>query len=303
MSCKSKTDSNRCGLIPDLLSAIRNIGIILLCLDATDALADDKRDYSLINPTPDRLLRDMTTDRPDITEVPFTVDAGRVQIESTVYGFARSRPDAEGSTAQGYELLGSNVRIGLTHNAEATVIFQPYASQKISGLRDTVHKSGVGAVVLRAKFNLWGNDTFSQPGATAFALLPYVSLPTNRSNGISPEGVDGGLFTFYAVKLDGGFSLGTNIGIHSMQNIGTEGRHFESSGSASLGYEWSEKLTTYVEVATRLGTRDQLGDIGTVGGGIAYRISQNVQIDAGVNFGVTRASDRFAPFAGISARF
>jgi hypothetical protein len=300
---KSKLHRSESHVCTNWLSAVCSVGIFLLCLDATVALAEDKRSFSLINPTPDRLLRDMTTDRPDITEVPFTVDAGRVQIESTVYGFARSRPDAEGSTAQGYELLGSNVRIGLTHDAEATVIFQPYASQKISGLHDTVHKSGIGAVVLRAKFNLWGNDTFSQAGATALALLPYVSLPTNRSNGISPEGVDGGLFTFYAIKLDGGFSLGINAGIHSMQNIGTEGRHFESSGSASLGYEWSEKLTSYLEVATRIGTRDPLGDIGIVGGGIAYRISPNFQIDAGVNFGVTRASDRFAPFAGISARF
>lgn len=274
-----------------------------LFLNATVTRADDKRSYSLFNPTPDRLLRDMTTDRPDITEVPFTVDAGRVQIESTMYGLVRSRPDNQGSVTQGYELAGSNIRIGLTHDTEATVMFQPYASQRISGPHDTVHNSGIGALVLRAKFNLWGNDTFSDPGSTAFALLPYVSLPTDRLNGISPEGIDGGLMSFFIVKLGAGFSLGINAGVHSVQDIETTGRHFETSGSASLGYEWSEKLTTYLEVATRLATRDPLGDIGILGGGVSYKITSNFQLDAGVNFGVTQASYSVAPFVGVTARF
>jgi hypothetical protein len=46
----------------------------------------------LFNPTPDRLLRDLTTDRPDVTESPFTVDAGRIQAETNLFGYARSRP-------------------------------------------------------------------------------------------------------------------------------------------------------------------------------------------------------------------
>lgn len=81
------------------------------------------------------------------------------------------------------------------------------------------------------------------------------------------------------------------------------GRHAETSGSASMGYEWTEKLTTYVEVAGRVGTQDPLGDIGIVGGGASYKITPNVQIDGGINFGVTQASDRLMPFVGLSARF
>ncbi|HEY1244368.1 MAG TPA: hypothetical protein VGF29_06000, partial [Hyphomicrobiaceae bacterium] len=38
--------------------------------------APDRSQYTLFNPVPERLLRDMTTNRPDITESPFTVDAG-----------------------------------------------------------------------------------------------------------------------------------------------------------------------------------------------------------------------------------
>lgn len=245
----------------------------------------------------------MTTDRPDITEVPFTINPGHFQIETTLYGFARSRPSTDGAIASSYELAGSNIRIGLTDNTEATVMVQPFGHNRAVGPAGSTHQRGAGALVARAKINLWGNDTFQAPGSTALALLPYVSLPIDRNNGVAPDYVDGGVLTFFAVKVGGGFSLGINAGIHSTRSGVAVGRHIESSGSMSLGYEWSEKLSTYVEVAGRFWTKDSLGDIGLAGGGISYKLTPNLQLDCGVNFGFTRASDRFAPFVGVSARF
>ena len=58
---------------------------------------DQKGQYTLFNPTPDRLLRDLTTDRPDATETPFTVDAGHIQFETSLFGHLRSRPDVDGT--------------------------------------------------------------------------------------------------------------------------------------------------------------------------------------------------------------
>lgn len=272
-------------------------------IQSSSAHANDKRSYSLWNPTPDALLRDMTTDRPDITEVPFTIDAGRVQIESNVLGYARSRPDGDGVVSNAYEIVNSNIRIGLTHNTEASIIFQPYGLQRSLTSDGLVRSSGTGALLLRGKFNLWGNDTFEKPGSTALALLPYISVPSDRTNGISPETVSGGLQTFFAIKFDGGFSLGINAGLHAIRNPADSAYHSESSGSASLGYEWTPEFTTYGEVAVRLGTRDPLGDIAIVGGGMSYKIRRNIQIDGGINFGVTRAADRINPFLGLTVRF
>lgn len=269
----------------------------------TASAADDKTIYSLANPTPDRLMREMTTDRPDITEVPFTVDAGRVQVETTAFGYARSRPDADGAVTGGYELVGSNIRIGLTHDLEATIIVAPYARQRIVGPGVGSVASGSGAVVLRAKWNLWGNDTFGKSSSTAFAILPYVSLPTETHNGVSPEALDGGLQTFFAAELGGGFSFGMNTGVHSVKNLDAAGRHMETTASATLGYAWTENFSTYGEVAARTGLREGMGDVGLVGGGMAYWITKDVQLDCGVNFGVTPASPRYSPFVGLSARF
>ncbi len=79
--------------------------------------------------------------------------------------------------------------------------------------------------------------------------------------------------------------------------------HTEWFSSASFGYEWTEKLGTYYEVAGRFNTGDSRGDIGVLGTGFTYKITKNVQLDAGINFGVTRAADRVNPFLGLSARF
>src|SRR5688572_5942243 len=40
-----------------------------------------KSHYHLFNPTPRAQMREMSTDRPDQTESPYTVDAGHVQVE------------------------------------------------------------------------------------------------------------------------------------------------------------------------------------------------------------------------------
>ena len=49
-------------------------------MGAAQASDQNKSQYTLFNPTPDRLLRDLTTDRPDTTECPFTVDAGHDRV-------------------------------------------------------------------------------------------------------------------------------------------------------------------------------------------------------------------------------
>jgi hypothetical protein len=267
------------------------------------ASGEDRSGYTLLNPTPDRLLRDLTTDRPDTTESPFTIDAGRVQVETNLIGYARSRPDAAGAVTETYEFATTNVRIGVTHNAEVGFVWQPYGTVRtrdadpVSIFRD----AGIGGLELRAKFNFWGNDTFDKVGATALGLLPFVTLPTDRHNGISPEFIEAGLIVPLAIKLSEKFGLGLNAGIVSVRDSAASSHHVEYLTSASLSYEWSEKLGTYYEVAARFDTGN--GDVVVLGTGFTYKLTKNVQLDAGVNFGVTSAADRVNPFVGLAMRF
>jgi hypothetical protein len=277
--------------------------VVVAIATAGVAAAQDRSQYTLFEPTPDHLLRDMTTDRPDITETPITVNAGHVQIESTILGFSRSRRDSQGAIADTYELATTNVRIGLTHNVEAGFVWQPYGVARThGGAGGDTRQSGIGGLELRGKINLWGNDTFDKPGSSALALLPFVVLPTDRHNGIGPEFREGGLIVPYAVKLTDKVGLGINAGVSWLKDDAASGYHAEYLASASLGVEWSEALGAYYEVAGRFRTDDR-GDEVVLGTGITYRLSKNVQLDAGVNFGVTPAADRINPFVGLAVRF
>jgi hypothetical protein len=269
---------------------------------AGGAAAQDKTQYTFLKPTPDLLLRDMTTDRPDITETPFSIDAGHVQIESTVLGFARSRADGLGAVSDTYELAVTNVRLGLTHNVEAGFVWQPFGLVYTHGGRGSgTRVTGIGGLELRAKINQWGNDTFTKPGASALALLSFVVLPTDRHNGITPDFGEGGLIIPYAVKLTDKLGLGINAGLSWVKSDAGGGYHAEHVASASLGVEWSDKLGTFYEVAGRFNAEG--GDQVVLGTGLTYRLNKNVQLDAGINFGISPAADRLNPFMGLAVRF
>lgn len=265
---------------------------------------DDKSQYNLFNPTPRRLMREMTTDRPDTTEVPFTVDAGHFQTESTLFGYARTRPDVDGAESDVYEFAYTNLRIGLTNNVELSLVWQPYGivNTNLVDPEPNLRQSGVGSVDIRGKINLWGNDDFEKIGSAA-ALLPIVTIPTDDDNGIGVAAVEGGMVVPVAFALPAGFGLGSNFGLFAIQDEDGEGYHTEYIATSALSYDWTDKFGTYVEVVGLFGVDDPRGDIVQLGTGWTYALTDDVQLDGGINIGLTDASDRYNPFVGLSMRF
>src|SRR6267143_1757097 len=60
-------------------------------LDADGGNVPDKSGYTLFNPAPRELRREMSTDRPDKTESPYTVDAGHFQAEADILSYTYDR--------------------------------------------------------------------------------------------------------------------------------------------------------------------------------------------------------------------
>ena len=56
-------------------------------------------------------------------------------------------------------------------------------------------------------------------------------------------------------------------------------------------------------VAAVMGSDDPRGDTLILGTGVTYAVNDNFQLDGGINFGVTSASDRYNPFVGLTRRF
>lgn len=261
---------------------------------------DLQRDYSLFNPTPPEFLRDMTTDRPDTTESPFTVDAGHIQIETQAFGYARSADDPAGGHIDSYEFGTTNFRIGLTSALDLGVVVATYGIARGGG-GFSLDDAGLGGIELRPKLNLWGNDKFGKASRTALALLPYVVVPTDSDNGISPEEPEFGLIVPLAVYLSERLALGLNATLESVLDGDGRGRHAESAATASFAYEWSNRLGTYHELVARFGGED--GAVLIAATGLTYALGENAQLDMGVNIGLTDTADRLAPFVGFSVRY
>jgi hypothetical protein len=115
--------------------AMRVLGIVFLLWGAERAVAQpspaDKGHYTLFNPTPRHLMREMSTDRPDTTESPFSVDAGHVQVELSFVDYAHN--DDGGERTDSLSVLPTNVKLGLLNNVDVQFVFTPYVREETEG--------------------------------------------------------------------------------------------------------------------------------------------------------------------------
>lgn len=236
--------------------------------------------------------REFTPDRPDTTDSPFTVDGGHFQIETTLFGYALGKRE-DGVRPKSFEFATTNLRIGLTPALEVDVGLAPYG---IADPRPGPRQHGVGALDLRAKLNLWGNDG----GDTALALLPFVSIPLDRSSGVGPDDVEYGILVPLAFDLGGGLGLGINGGVMTKRPAAERGYQGFGIASASLAVDLSDTLGSYFEVAAEIGDGQTSTSLNT---GVTWKARDDVQFDTGVQIGVSGDADRFAPSVGVAMRF
>ena len=237
--------------------------------------------------------RELSTDRPDKTESPFTVPKGRWQLEADAFTFLLDEHGAIARTT-GWSAAAVNLKLGITDRFDLQFILPAWNEQErkfTDGHRE--RDRGWSDLTIRAKLNLFGNDR----GDMAMALMPFLSLPT-AGGAFGSDGVEAGLIVPFAAKLGGGWNLGTMI----EGDLRREDRRptFAGIASVTLSHDITERLGGYVEWWNEW-TRP--GWASTFDAGLTFRITPDVQFDAGANFGLTRSADDLVVFAGISFRY
>lgn len=269
--------------------------MVVIMLPAS-ATAADKSGYSLFRPTPDAHLRDMSTDRPDKTESAYTVDAGRFQIEMDLVAYTRNK--AQGVTTRTLDVVPFNFKVGLTNRTDLQIGYDTFSRVRTKGAGLDETDSGTGDVVVRLKHNIWGNDG----GRTALAVMPFVKLPTGSLSDLNDE-VEGGVIVPFAVDLGGGFDLGLMTEIDILRRESGSGYAPTFVNSAALGYEVTDQLGLFAEVFVERSAESGAETVVTIGGGVTYAVTENLQLDTAVNFGATKAADDLNVLVGLSQRF
>jgi hypothetical protein len=257
----------------------------------------DKSGYTLFNPTPGKMLRGLNSDRPDVTEGPYTVDAGHYQLEFSFVEYTHD--DDHGDRTDGFSVLPANLRIGLLNNLEADVIVNPYENILFHGHGESARNAGFGDSELRAKLNLWGNDS----GQTAFGLLPFIKLPTGTDD-LSNHHVEGGLILPVAIAdLPGKFDLGAMAEFDIDHNDRDGGYGVNVVHTITLGHAlFSEKINAYIEYVGVCPISVGQSYLAYFDTGVTYVVNENLQLDCGINIGLSQRADDFTLFTGLSFR-
>jgi hypothetical protein len=226
------------------------------------------------------VIREMSTDRPDITESAFTVPRGMWQFEFETVSVSR---DAGRQT----EDWGSvNLKYGLTDSVDLQWVTPAWHREDgLDGWTDSE---------LRLKWNLTGQD---DDAPLAVALMPYVKLPV-ASRGLGNDDVEGGLIIPMALTKG---PLAWMLQADLVRNDDDDGYTGALTLTATSGFDLSDRLSAYMEGVATLPLE---GDAEMyLNGGLVFALNQNWSLDAGVNIGLNRAAEDARCFTGTSFRF
>ena len=261
----------------------------------------DKNGYTLFEPTPDKYLREMSPDRPDKTDSPFTVDAGHFQLEMDYVNFTDDTPTAAHGNVKtdAYQIAPINIKVGVLNNVDVQLVFEPWTWQRnkneTTGVVET--DSGFGDTTLRTKVNLIGNDG----GFFALALIPYVTLPTAQDN-LGAGGVEGGVGIPYAFDVPN-WDVGLQTTVSYDHDNAGNGYHAEIANSVSVGHAVIGPLEYHVEFYGSVSTERNSNWVGTVDTWLTYQVNKNLIFDGGIYIGVTPAADNWHPWIGMTWRY
>ena len=263
----------------------------------------DKSQYHLFNPVPAEAMREMTPDRPDKTESPFTVDAGHVQVEMDLANFSydRHNSDRSDTRVESWSFGTANIKLGLLNHWDLEFVVSPYNTVRTSERPDgpVTRNQGFGDLTIRTKVNFWGDEGDT---TTAFGMIGFVKLPTNQDD-LGNDAVEGGLIFPLSISLPNGWGIGVMTEVDLNEDGDGRGTHAEWINSISISKDITDKLGGYVEFFSAVTSERHAPWVGTLDVGLTYAITENLAIDTGVNIGLTRSADDVNPFVGLTVRF
>jgi hypothetical protein len=244
-------------------------------------------------------LRELCVDRPGKDTPPCIVDRGHILVELGAFRFSR---DQEEGTSRS-ELGDILVRYGLSDSAEVQLASTAYsvvrATEGVTGRYTTL--KGVGDLRGALKINVINPDG---SGVSA-AAQAFVTVPTG-TGGVGAGAWEGGLIVPLSFELSDKLGLTLDPEVDIVANESGGGHHLAYAGVISLsrklgrGFEASAEVWSMVDHDPARHSTQASFDIT-----MAWTPERrpNLQLDAEVDLGLTRATPAIEWTAGISYRF
>ncbi|MCX2481620.1 transporter [Pedobacter sp. MC2016-15] len=268
--------------------------VFLLLTFPVIVFGQSQKPYSLFNPVPKSQMREMQTDRPDVTETPYTVDAGHIQIETDLFRLEKEK--GEISNRNTYYFNQGNIKIGLLNSTSIQFGFQSYVVETRKELTsgDVDKTKGIGDINIRIKQNIIGNDG----GNFALAILPFVKFPTATYT--EDSRYEGGVIIPMHYKLSDQWDLGSEIEADRKKDDDVNLMHTEILQSLSVTHGLSKHVDAIGETYYRYDVKKHHWS-NYLNASTQIELSKRLKIDAGINYGMQSDAEKNY-FIGTSIR-
>jgi hypothetical protein len=236
-------------------------------------------------------------DRPGKATSACTVPEGHWQLETGLADWTLQKDNGERDTSL---VLGeTTIKYGLTDASDIEVDVTPWQRATSRGPGFHQSASGIGDAKLIYKQRIVSAD-----GPVQVIAMPFVKIPiANRSLG-NGKWEGGMLFPIAYSIAKSPFSIGLTPEVDWSADADGRGHHATMVQVASVGWQATDKLNLSAEIwgqwdwDTSGTTRQASAD-----GSVAYLVNNNVQLDAGANFGLNRVTPDVELYGGVSVRF
>lgn len=238
----------------------------------------------------------LCTDRPTKSNAVCTVPAGKIQVETDLLNWTRN-DDAESRTDV-FLYTNPTIRLGLGPDTDIQASIAPYVDVRTWAGGSVERLGGVGDLTIRLKQRLTDSAAKLQVG-----VIPFVKVPTAR-RGVGNREWEGGVALPVQYSLPHGYTLTFGPEFDLLHDGMGRGDHAQLVGTANISKALSSAVTVYDE----LWTAQNFDPAGTVRQysadlAVAWLARPRLQLDAGVNLGLNRATSDAQAYVGVSTRF
>jgi Putative MetA-pathway of phenol degradation len=235
-------------------------------------------------------------DRPGKANPTCTVPAGMIQIETGLADWVHDR--SSGLTTDSVALSSTAFKYGLSDRWNVEVDITPYNWQRVHGGGFSQADSSFGDIYVRSKYR------FTSGNGVQVAMNPAIKIPTANQHIGNGKWEAGVAFPIdYSIpKSPLSITLGPEL--DWIADADGRGHHAAMAQVIGIGWQASAKLNLSAEIWGQWDwdpsgtTRQATADLA-----IAYLLNNDLQLDAGANFGLNRKSPDLELYTGASVRF
>jgi Putative MetA-pathway of phenol degradation len=231
-------------------------------------------------------------DRAGASTATSTVGSGAFQLEA---GVAYERERIGGSPSARRFTVETGLRGGVTDRLELRVEGEPLVR-----LRGAEDETGHGDFTISAKYRF--HDPAEGRWQPSLGVLPFVKLPVTEEP-IGSGKTDLGALLLASFALPGGVSLDANAGLAAVGQSRPGGYLLQAIVAAGASRDVADWLTLFGDVV--YASREERGarDGVVLDGGLIWRPTRDVAIDASAVTSLAGAGPDWALRAGVSVRF